>query len=280
MWIATRHEGFDDPVKGKRHQYLNKRTSDLIERCSQAYLRSGLLMKFLSLIIFLLNHVAYGGKGIFTWDLNNTDAEMRGTSRFRSIVTFASALYFLGAIFIGFFQYSLADDAAWSRGYRAGSKLLSYASFLDISSSAMYLAWACNFCTNYTDNYWHYFITGSIDWLFFGSSRVIQGFSLILMGCALFLLEVYHDTGTNDWHAPLNLFLFTICGFTDIVSLLLPVPQIHFIIYIGSILSALVWAIAFEEEVNSVSPLYHESELCNELEKEVNEFTRVDPQNI
>lgn len=44
-----------------------------------------------------------------------------------------------------------------------------------------------------------------------------------------------------------------------------------------ALVSSLVWAMAFEQEVNASAPLLNEPELTNEIESQVEKFARASP---
>merc|ERR1711977_50436 len=103
---------------------------------------------------------------------------------------------------MGVFQYCLADDAAWARGYRAGSKVLSAAVLLDCISQSMQFAAFLWIYKNYSDQWWDQnYSQGGVEWLFLGGARILSGMAMKTYGGAIFLLEAYHDEGTNEWHA-------------------------------------------------------------------------------
>ncbi|EZG67240.1 putative transmembrane protein [Gregarina niphandrodes] len=281
MWVATRHEGFDrEGFLLNRPKVYTGFVAGSLDRCSKGFLRTGLLFQTLALLGMILFHYAFGGLGYYTWDLRHTTEEMRNNETYRLALLGFNILYFLGSILLTAFQAGLADDAAWSRGYRAGSKLLSYASFFDVVASTMQLAWALNFSSYYTDAMWTHFRDGNLDWVFCNGARVIRALAYVGYGLSFFLLEVYHDEGTNDWHGGANLIFYLLAGISEMSVILLADPAFSTAVSFVALMSALLWAVAFEEEVNASSPALNESELCNELEKQMDRFARVNPLNV
>eukprot|EP01054_Gregarina_sp_Poly1_P009816 Gregarina_sp_Poly_1__9815@NODE_629_length_7064_cov_625_434043_g482_i0_p3_GENE_NODE_629_length_7064_cov_625_434043_g482_i0NODE_629_length_7064_cov_625_434043_g482_i0_p3_ORF_typecomplete_len293_score21_69DUF3273/PF11677_8/1e59SdpI/PF13630_6/2_2e03SdpI/PF13630_6/0_2SdpI/PF13630_6/20DKCLD/PF08068_12/2_3e02DKCLD/PF08068_12/2_7ECFribofla_trS/PF07155_12/68ECFribofla_trS/PF07155_12/1_1_NODE_629_length_7064_cov_625_434043_g482_i054936371 len=276
MWLTTRHEGFD----GNRPTHRKPGASSFMDRAVASYLRFGLLYQFLAMSGLIVSHYAFEGEGFYTWEGRYTTAEMRSNDNYRLTLVIFTILYLIGAIYIAAFQTTLADDSAWARGYRAGSKFMAHGAIFDTISAVMCTAGALNFYKSYTDSYWTHFREGNLDWIFGAGARVLHGIAWLLYAQGYVLLEIYHDEGTNDWHGILNWFLFMIGGIIEISVLFLADPAVGIAFAWVAVLSALVWAMAFEQELSETSPTMNESELCNELEREVEKFTRTSPLNL
>lgn len=208
MWYTTRYEGFDAP----KHSNRSPSGIATIQSMLSAQLRSGFLFKLIGLTGLILSYYVYKGTGLFTYDLEDTTEEQRGTAGFRSCLEIFSALNLVGALYLLFFQTLLADDASWSRGYRAGSKHLGNAAFLDLISSTLQFIIYVYMDAHYDKVWWNQFSSGGVEWLVYALARLLNAFALLYYASGLFLLEVYHDNGTNDWHGVLNCFLFTVAG--------------------------------------------------------------------
>eukprot|EP01053_Blabericola_migrator_P007690 Blabericola_migrator_1__7689@NODE_3924_length_1423_cov_113_025811_g2427_i0_p1_GENE_NODE_3924_length_1423_cov_113_025811_g2427_i0NODE_3924_length_1423_cov_113_025811_g2427_i0_p1_ORF_typecomplete_len293_score37_95DUF3273/PF11677_8/2_3e60SdpI/PF13630_6/6_9e03SdpI/PF13630_6/7_7e02_NODE_3924_length_1423_cov_113_025811_g2427_i04611339 len=273
MWLTTRHEGFD----GLRPTHRKPGAGSFVDRSIATYLRFGLFWQAVALTGLIVSHYAFEGDGFFTWDLRHSTADMRENPVYRMTLLAFCAMHLLGSIYLMAFQGTLADDSAWARGYRAGSKFMAHGALFDVLSSAITLAGALNFYQCYTDSYWTHYKEGNLDWIFGAGARVLHAIALILYAQGLVLLEVYHDEGTSDWHGIMNWFLFMAGGIIEISVLFLADPSIGIAFGWVAIVSALIWAMAFEQELSETSPAMDESELCNELEREVEKFTRTSP---
>lgn len=291
MWYTTRYEGFDAPKFSNRGPTGHA----LVQTFSSGLLRTGFLLKWIGLTGLIVAYYMYEGRGLFTYDLKETSEAQRDTQGFRCSLACFQLIQSLGALYLLFFQTLLADDASWSRGYRAGSKMLSNAAFLDVASSTLQFIIYVYMDTHYDKVWWNHFTSGGTEWLISTLARLLNAFSLLYYASGLFLLEVYHDNGTNDWHGVLNAFIFTVAGiagklfshksvlsrarifFSEILVLAYVEGSIAIILQWIALVSALVWAMAFEQEVNASQPLLNEPELTNEIESQVEKFARARP---
>lgn len=273
MWHTTRYEGFDDPKHSKR----GPAGVATLQGVFSALLRTGFLLQLIGLTTLLLVYYAYKGTGIFTYDLIFTTEEQRDTPGFRLWLEIASGIQLIGALYILCFQAVLADDASWARGYRAGAKLLGNAAFFDVLARTVQFIIYAYMDAHYDKVWWKQFSSGGAEWLVSALARLLHAFSLFYYASALFLLEVYHDNGTNDWHGILNCFLFTVAGIAEIVVLAVTRSAVAVVLSWVALVSALVWAMAFEQEVNACAPLLNEPELTNEIEARVEKYARASP---
>lgn len=270
MWVASRYDGFDTSQLAGN---LNSKSGDtFIDRVSRGQLRTGLLLQTISLLLLIVSHYFYEGTGLFSWDMRNTHTSMRLNDDYRKSIFLFTGLYQLGTFFLLSFSSLLADDCAWSRGYRAGSKCLGYAVLFDMIAATLQTGSMLNFYLNYNEAWWTHYRDGSLDWIFGASARTIHAIGFALYGIAFFLLEVYHDEGTNDWHGTLNLFIFCFAAATEFLVLACGDPSVGIVVGFVALLSALFWSMAFEEEVNASTPKLSQSELCNELEEDVDRY--------
>lgn len=245
-----------------------------MDRAINGYLQTGLLLQFLAVSGMIVSHYIFEGQGFFVWDLRHTTPAMRGDSWYRLTLLLMNILYLMGAVHLVGFQATLSDDSAWARGYRAGSKFLGTAVLFDTVAAVMQVAGAYSFYANYSEIYWTHFHEGNLDWIFGAGARTIHAIGWLLFAHAFLLLEIYHDEGTNDWHGIINWFIWGLGGIVELSVLILSDPSIGIAIGWIGLLSALVWAMAFEQEVNGTTPKLNESELCNDLERDVDEFSR------
>lgn len=105
---------------------------------------------------------------------------------------------------------------SWARGYRAGSKILRLASFLDTISATLQFIFYLYISKFYTKKWYLHFNEGGSEWVFFIFVRLVHAFSCLLYGLACYLLEVYHDEGAGDLHAYINGIMFAFAGLTGI----------------------------------------------------------------
>lgn len=280
MWYTTRHEGYD--TEGRKARAPARMFSgDTLERLLGSALRLGLLVKLISMLAMVIGYYAFGGSKIFTYDLEYTTEAMRADSKYVLYLAVWSALSLMGALYLGTFQAFLSDDAAWARGYRAGSKAFAVGAFFDICSNLFQLVAYVWMSSHYSELWWENYKTGGVDWLFFGVCRAIAGIAYLCYAPALLLLELYHDEGTNEWHGVLNAFLFKVAGICEFCCIFLKYDcGLSVFVAIVAHLSALFWAFNFEDELMETSTALNETELCNEVEQEVGKFTKLSPYNL
>ncbi|XP_053991418.1 uncharacterized protein LOC128883263 [Hylaeus volcanicus] len=273
MWYTTRYEGFDDPKVCKK----GPSGVATLQGIFSGLLQTGFLLQLIGLTTLFFVYYAYRGTEIFTYDLVFTSEEQRQLSGFRFWLQIGSGVQLLGSLYILFFHALLADDASWARGYRAGAKLLGNAAFFDVLSRTIQFIIYAYMNNHYGPIWWKQFSMGGAEWLVSALARLLYVFALFYYATSLFLLEIYHDNGTNDWHGLLNCFLFTVAGVSEIVALSIPRNAVSVIISWIALVSALVWSIAFEQEVNACTPLLNEPELTNEIEARVEKYARASP---
>lgn len=101
---------------------------------------------------------------------------------------------------------------SWARGYRAGSKILRMATFLDLLSSIMQFIFYLYIAKFYSAKWYAHFLEGGSERIFCSYIRCMHAVCLLLYACAYYLLEVYHDEGAGDLHAYINTVLFFLAG--------------------------------------------------------------------
>lgn len=195
---------------------------------------------------------------------------------------------------------------SWARGYRAGSKILRLATFMDLLCSVMQFIFYLYIAKFYQPKWYAQFEEGGPERLFFSYIRCMHAVCLLLYAAATYLLEVYHDEGAGDLHAYLNSTLFGFAGligksqthccvivpvvhlststcfrfavhFSEFTVMFLPLSGLSTLAIWFALLAATVWAFFFEPEVNNVSPALHETELTNDVEQQVEKFARMSP---
>eukprot|EP01071_Lankesteria_metandrocarpae_P014092 Lankesteria_metandrocarpae@DN8094_c0_g1_i1.p1 len=124
---------------------------------------------------------------------------MREHPCFRGALALLACISLVGSVYLMCFQILLSDDTMWARGYRAGSKLLSLATFLDVLSGVITFVFFLHMVKHYDVSWWNHFNGGGVEWTFLAFAQLLKGCALIFYGISFLLLELYHDEGTNDW---------------------------------------------------------------------------------
>lgn len=271
MWVTSRRDHLDDGVPPSRAPSVSL---NLIFNCS---LRLGFGMQLIGFLGLNLVYLAYGGKGVFTYDLTGVPEDSRLDERFRAYLTTFTMIYMLGALSLMSFQVLLADDTCWARGYRSGSKILRLATFLDTVSSTMQFIFYLYISKFYTERWFVHLNEGGSELVFFVFTRIMHAFACLLYGLACYLLEVYHDEGAGDLHAYLNGVCFVLTGCSELMVLVLHKGMFTTPLIMVTLCAATLWAVYFEPEVVFVSPALQETELTNDVEHQVEKFTRMTP---
>ncbi|KOB58705.1 hypothetical protein PFHG_00453 [Plasmodium falciparum HB3] len=271
MWFTTRQDGLDDNC------HTNRGPCFQISGFFGTTLRIGFFLEFIALTFLFMSYWSNGGKGLFSYDLKNINDEYRLDQTFRNSITLWTGVYLIGAIFIMSFQVLLADDTCWARGYRAGSKILRLASFLDTISATLQFIFYLYISKFYTRKWYVHFNEGGSEWVFFIFVRLVHAFSCLLYGLAAYLLEVYHDEGAGDLHAYINGVMFGFAGLTEIFVIFCNSGCYSNLLLWLALGAVSLWSYYFEPEVNHVSPALHETELTNDVEQQVEKFSRYTP---
>lgn len=140
----------------------------------------------------------------------------------------------------------------------------------------------------YSKRWYAHLNEGGSELVFMVFTRNIHACACLLYGVACYLLEVYHDEGAGDLHAYLNGVLFVATGvmglfkhsfniFLEFAVLLFNVNGAYTPLLLLSLAAATLWAFYFEPEVTFVSPTLEETELTNDVEQQVEKFTRLTP---
>lgn len=99
-----------------------------------------------------------------------------------------------------------------TRGFRAGSKLLSTAVMLDsfvVALRLMGYIYAYHFLSS---RWWLKYTQSNADWCIFYSGTLLHSLALLLYGLAVFYMEAYHDEGTFEEWAWLIMILFSLAA--------------------------------------------------------------------
>lgn len=271
MWYTTRQEGFDDPRHSKRAPCLN------VNIFTRGLLRAGFTLQLLSFTMMIAFNWAFGGSGIFSYDLSTMDEEERANDTFRVFIAIFSLFYLLGSFYILLFQALMSDDAAWARGFRAGSKILRLAAFFDVISSVMQFIFFLYVAKFYSAKWYDHFNAGGSECVFLAYIRCMHAICFVLYGISTYLLEVYHDEGAGDLHAYINCAFLLTAGIFEFSLIFFQISSTASGLIWASLFVVTTWCYFFEPEVNHASPLLDETELTNDVEQQVEKFTRVNP---
>jgi len=271
MWYTTREDGFDDPRHTKRAPCVN------VNVFIQGLLRSGFTLQLLSLTLMIVFHVIFGGSGLFAFDLSSMDEAGRSHDTFRCLIAVFSLIYLIGSCSLLLFQALMADDTAWARGYRAGSKIFRMAVFFDVISSVMQFIFFLYVAKFYSNKWYSHFEAGGSECVFLAYIRIMHAMCFILYGTSTYLLEVYHDEGAGDLHAYINCSFFFVAAIAEFSLIFFKLHSTSTALIWAALFVVTAWCYFFEPEVNHASPLLDETELTNDVEQQVEKFTRLNP---
>lgn len=146
----------------------------------------------------------------------------------------------------------------YSRGFRAGSKVLNTALLLDLFSLAIrILAFLYGYHFMQTRWWLHYTQTKS-DFSLFYFGALIHGVSMVLYGVAIFYMESYHDEGTVQELGWVSLGLFSAAGFCEILMVLSGWGACFTMIQLAALIVATIWAMSFEPLLHFHSVALHD----------------------
>ncbi|CDR97339.1 hypothetical protein, conserved [Babesia bigemina] len=247
MWFTTRKDHLDDGIPPSRAPSVS------FNFIFNNTLRMGFGMQLLGFVGMNLVYFAYGGKGLFTYNLVGLPEASRLDEGFRSHITTFAMIYMLGSLSLLCFQVLLADDTCWARGYRSGSKILRLATFLDAFSSTMQFIFYLYISKFYTQRWFAHLNDGSSELVFFVFTRIMHAFACFLYGLACYLLEVYHDEGAGDLHAYLNGVCFVLTGCAELMVLVFQKGMLATPLLLITLAAATLWAVYFEPEVTKLN---------------------------
>lgn len=214
-------------------------------------------------------------KRLFSFYFTGFDEAVMEGIRCRSGVTGAAFLHLIGAGCLSCFQVMLADDASLTRGFRAGSKVISYATLYDICASALQFVLFFHFMANYSPQIWAQYTNGGSEWLLTTFTRLLHAIAMMLYGQGFFLVEAFHDVGTSTFLGLAVALSYIASGVLEILGLGLIPPEVGTFVCLVAMIFALAWALAFEHTLNASSPPLHQCELTNEIESRINHYARV-----
>ncbi|KAF8819227.1 multi-pass transmembrane protein [Cardiosporidium cionae] len=233
----------------------------MITYFSSSLLRTGFTLQAGSLFFMLVFYIAFGGYGVFIFDIYASPESVRISSAFHLIVSILMAIYLLGILYIGFFQVFVADNSKWSRGFRTGSKSLSAAVTLDLISSSLRFIQFLYAYFFMEIKWWARYQQTKAEWALFQFGSILNVVALLLYGAALFYMEAYHDEGTYEETAWTNLILFTLAGLTELLMIFSGYGAFFSLFLLGAVISAAMWSYSFEPLIEKWSPSLHSRDI-------------------
>lgn len=236
---------------------------------SSHLLRTGFFLQCVSLILMFIFYWAFGGNGIFVFDLYAGPECVKVSSAFHLIISILMAIYLLGTLYIAMFQVFVADNSKWCRGFRAGSKLLSAAVTLDLLSSILRLVQYLYAYFYMSMRWWARYQQTKSDWTLLHFGSIVHSFALFIYGAAFFYMEAYHDEGTYEELAWSNLTLFKLAGLAELLMVFSGFGAFFSILLLGAVISATIWAFSFEPLLEKWSPELHSRDINADVLPEV-----------
>ncbi|KAF8822760.1 multi-pass transmembrane protein [Cardiosporidium cionae] len=251
----------------------------MITYFSSSLLRTGFTLQAGSLFFMLVFYIAFGGYGVFIFDIYASPESVRISSAFHLIVSILMAIYLLGVLYIGFFQVFVADNSKWSRGFRAGSKSLSAAVALDLISSSLRFIQYLYAYFFMEIKWWARYQQTKAEWALFQFGSILNVVALLLYGAALFYMEAYHDEGTHEETAWTNLLLFSLAGFAELLMIFSGYGAFFSLFLLGAVISAAVWSYSFEPLIEKWSPSLHSRDINSDVMPENTTAESIDKQD-
>lgn len=236
---------------------------------SSHLLRTGFMLQCVSLILMFVFYWAFGGTGIFVFDLYAGPECVKVSSAFHLTISILMAIYLLGTLYIAMFQVFVADNSKWCRGFRAGSKLLSAAVTLDLLSSILRLVQYLYAYFYMSMRWWARYQQTKSDWTLLHFGSIVNSFALFIYGAAFFYMEAYHDEGTYEELAWSNLTLFKMAGLAELLMVFSGFGAFFSILLLGATISGTIWAFSFEPLLEKWSPELHNRDINADVLPEV-----------
>ncbi|KAK2195800.1 Protein of unknown function DUF3273 [Babesia duncani] len=231
-------------------------------------LRSGFTLQSTALSLMFVFYWAFGGTGIFVFDLYAAPESVKISRPFHLTVSLLMAMYLLGTLYLAMFQVFVTDNSKAVRGFRAGSKILSAAVTLDLLSSMLRLVQYLYAYFYMSMKWWTRYQQTKADWIFFQFGSFTNSFALIMYGAALFYLEAYHDEGTCEEIAWTNLILFFLAGLAELLMVFTGYGALFSLFLLAAIISATVWSFSFEPLLEKWSPSLHSRDVNADFAEE------------
>ncbi|XP_053991635.1 uncharacterized protein LOC128883378 [Hylaeus volcanicus] len=262
------HYTHDPVVLEEDNSTRGEAWSDLLSCLTSPLLRLGLLIQLLVLIFGFALYYGHGGTGVFTFDLFNTPEKLRTSQGYSAILIVLQFFFLLGCMCISSFQIYVADNSKLTRGFRAGSKMLSTATLLDtfvVGLRLMQSIYAYQFLGK---RWWMKYTQSNADWCLFFSGTLLHSVALALYALAFFYMEAYHDEGTYEEWSWILLSLFSLAAFFEFLLIFTGFGNFFSLIHIAALATAVFWAFSFEPLLHYYSPVFHDRDINADIPTE------------
>ncbi|KAH8739457.1 cytochrome c oxidase subunit III [Cryptosporidium ryanae] len=267
MWLSTRVENVDTGIAAKQGPSLP------IENMFNTFLRMGLLFEFLC--YFGLTLISYNYTNNLTFNYHSL-GEILVQGNAPKYISFCFFLGIIGSIYLMVFQLLLADDTCFARGYVTGSKIIKVATLLDFIGKTIGFVFTLQLggTTDLETAFNMAVAQGGVEINFLTFGQMLCGIAFILFGLGFLLLELFQDEGVGSTYGYINFIVFSASGIAIIIHATTFKTTGVNIFALASFASASLWAVFFEPAINEFSPAFGETELTNDVETQVEKFTR------
>ena len=245
------------PARGRAY-------SDCLSCLVSPLLRLGFLIQLVSLILLMAIYYGHGGTGAVTYDLFNLPEKLRTSESFSLFMIGIQVAFFVGASCILGFQIFAPDSSQTSRGFRAGSKLINTAATLDLLVASLRLLQYIYAYQFLGARWWLKYVQTKADWVLFYFGALGNSLTLMLYGLGIFYLEAYHEEGTYEEFAWINLGLFMLAGVLECLMALTGFGAFFSFVQIAALGAATIWAFSFEPLVNYHAKPLHDRNIAAE----------------
>lgn len=236
--------------------------SNAMETVSSGTLKSGLSLQFLALFGLTATHWLGGNMNFFTFEVM-TFADSNSSGIFYYFILAVLQLaYVLGITFIATYRCFLSDCSKFSRGFRAGSKVLSSSILLSLVANLLRFVSYCYAFGFYNFRWWSRFSTSKGDAIIFNFATMLDGISNVGIGSSFLLLDIFHDEGTTDESRVWKIFTFyTVGGISELIFGITNFGAFYTLLLLAGHSLALLWAHDFEKVVEFSGPTLHSRDL-------------------
>ncbi|KAJ1613148.1 cytochrome c oxidase subunit III [Cryptosporidium canis] len=267
MWLSTRVENVDTGIATKQGPSIP------IEGVFNTLLRMGLIFE---LICYLgLTLISYNYTNQLSINYHSL-GEILVQGNAPKYISFCFFMGIVGSLYLMSFQLLLADDTCFARGYVTGSKIIKIATLLDFIGKTIGFVFTMQLGgnTDLESAFNAAVAQGGVEINFLTFGQILCGIAFVSYGLGFLLLELFQDEGVGNTYGYINFIAFSASG----ISLLLHATTFKCtgatLFALASFSAALLWALLFEPSINEFSPAFGETELTNDVETQVEKFTR------
>ncbi|KAF7457789.1 putative glideosome associated protein with multiple membrane spans 3 [Cryptosporidium felis] len=267
MWLSTRVENVDTGIATKQGPSIP------IENSFNTLLRMGLLLE---LFCFLgLTLIGYNYTNQLSINFHSL-GELLVQGNAPKYISLCFFLGILGSLYLMAFQILLADDTCFARGYVTGSKIIKIATLLDLVGKTISFVFTMQLggSTDLESAFNMAVAQGGVEINFLIFGQVLCGIAFVSYGLGFLLLELFQDEGVGNSYGYINFLAFSASGISLLVHATTFKSTGISLFALTSFAAALLWALFFEPSINEFSPAFSETELTNDVETQVEKFTR------